>query len=431
MAELEENMQQTVLEFESKLNQLERENLVLSEAPETAEKMCRQLLQENAELSQKNEFLSESNEDLRTKNMNFQKRIQEIESKSQDLESGMRLNLRQSSAKILGLEKLIESLHEEIAEKERDKLDQEDRLRTLIKDNETDKEKLGESERNVQVKISSLEMSKAREFSSLKRELSLLKQKKSEMDCVKESLEKELDEIKGKHNVNVSVKDEEILELKCDLQDSMQNIETQKMELQSKLKGLGMALHDVEDENQRLKSERSRMVRDFNEDMSRISFQNQDMKEEIRFLKDQLGANWTSKSSGHNQKGAIKHDDKLDDKLTQKVLSPKFQAQVNEDDYTELHKKCRKYNKLIHKLREKISQLGSSEERLRAEKAALERDLSDIKLRHKQFGAVFTQLEETKQIKEINSEKLGAIDDVKNSIDELDKKSNEYLEKAE
>ena len=421
MAELEENMQQTVLEFESKLNKLERENSVLSEAPETAEKMCRQLLQENAELSQKNEFLSESNEDLRTKNMNFQKRIQEIESKSQDLESGMRLNLRQSSAKILGLEKLIESLHEEIAEKERDKLDQEDRLRTLIKDNETDKEKLGESERNVQVKISSLEMSKAREFSSLKRELSLLKQKKSEMDCIKESLEKELDEIKGKHNVNVSVKDEEILELKCDLQDSMQNIETQKMELQSKLKGLGMALHDVEDENQRLKSERSRMVRDFNEDMSRISFQNQDMKEEIRFLKDQLGANWTSKSSGHTQKGAIKHDDKLDDKLTQKVLSPKFQAQVNEDDYTELHKKCRKYNKLIHKLREKISQLGSSEERLRAEKAALERDLSDIKLRHKQFGAVFTQLEETKQIKEINSEKLEAIDDVKNSIDELDK----------
>ena len=209
------------------------------------------------------------------------------------------------------------------------------------------------------------------------------------------------------------------------------NIETQKMELQSKLKGLGMALHDVEDENQRLKNERSRMVRDFNEDMSRISFQNQDMKEEIRFLKDQLGANWTSKSSGHNQKDAIKQDDKLDDKLTQKVLSPIVQAQVNKEDYTELHKKCRIYNKLIHKLREKISQLGSSEEKLRAEKAALERDLSDIKLRHKQFGAVFTQLEETKQIKEINSEKLEAIDDVKNSIDELDKKSNEYLEKAE
>ena len=423
-------MQETVLEFESKLNKLEREKLTLSETPEKAEKMCRQLLQENAELSQKNEFLNESNEDLRTKNKNFQKRIQEIESKSQDLESGMRLNLRQSSAKILGLEKLIESLHEEIAEKERDKLNQEDRLRTLIKDNETDKEKLGESERNVQVKISSLEMSKAREFSSLKRELSLLKQKKSEMDCIRDNLQKELDEIKEKHNVNVSVKDEEILELKCDLQDAIQNIETQKMELQSKLKGLGMALHDVEDENQRLKNERSRMVRDFNEDMSRISFQNQDMKEEIRFLKDQLGANWTSKS-GHNQKDAIKHDDKLDDKLTQKVLSPKFQAQVNEDDYTELHKKCRKYNKLIHKLREKILQLGNSEEKLRAEKAALERDLSDIKLRHKQFGAVFTQLEDTKQIKEINSEKLEAIDDVKNSIDELDKKSSEYLEKAE
>lgn len=421
-------MQETVLEFESKLNNLEKENLILSEAPEKAEKMCRQLLQENAELSQKNDFLSECNEDLRSKNMSFQKRIQETESKSQDLESGMRLNLRQSTAKISGLEKLIESLYEEIAEKEKDKLDQEDRLRTLIKDNETDKEKLGESERNVQVKISSLEMSKAREFSSLKRELSLLNQKKSEMDFIIENLQKELDDIKEKHNVNVSVKDEEILELKCDLQDSIQNFETQKMELQSKLKGLGMALHDVEDENQRLKNERARMVRDFNEDMSRISFQNQDMKENIQFLKDQLGANWTSKSqSGRNQEDAIKHGDKL----THKGLSPQFEARVNEDDYTELHKKCRKYNKLIHKLREKILQLGSSEEMLRAEKAALERDLSDIKLRHKQFGAVFTQLEETKQINEIKSDKLDVIDDVKNSIDELDKKSNEYLEKRE
>ena len=421
-------MQETVLEFESKLRSLEKENLILSEAPEKSEKMCRQLLQENAELSQKNEFLSECNEDLRTKNMSFQKRIQETESKSQDLESGMRLNLRQSAAKISGLEKLIESLHEEIAAKERDKLDQEDRLRTLIKDNETDKEKLGESERNVQVKISSLEMSKAREFSSLKRELSLVNQKKSEMDFTIENLQTELDSIKEKHNVNVSVKDEEILELKCELQDSVQNFETQKMELQSKLKGLGMALHDVEDENLRLKNERARMVRDFNEDMSRISFQNQDMKENIQFLKDQLGANWTSKSGHHhNQEDAIKQDDKL----THKGLSPQFQARVNEDDFTELQKKCRKYNKLIHKLREKISQLGSSEEKLRAEKAALERDLSDIKLRHKQFGAVFTQLEETKQIKEINSEKLEAIDDVKNSLDELDKKSNEYLEKRE
>ena len=190
MAELEQNMQETVLEFESKLNNLEKENLILSGAPEKAEKMCRQLLQENAELSQKNDFLSECNEDLRSKNISFQKRIQETESKSQDLESGMRLNLRQSTAKISGLEKLIESLHEEIAEKERDKLDQEDRLRTLIKDNETDKEKLGESERNVQVKISSLEMSKAREFSSLKRELSLLNQKKSEMDFIIENLQK-------------------------------------------------------------------------------------------------------------------------------------------------------------------------------------------------------------------------------------------------
>ena len=440
MTELDQNMQETVLEFESKLRKLEKENLVLCEAPGKAETMCRELYQENAELSQNNQVLSESNEDLRTKNIDLQKKILETESKTEALESGMKLNLRQSDARVAGLEKLVESLHAEIAEKEADRLTQEARLRTLIKENQSDKEKLGESERSVQVnndnndndnddddvqvKLSSLEVSKAREFSSLKRELSLLTQKKSDLDCVIENLQKELGEIKEKHNVEVSVKDEEILELKCELQDALQRFERREVELQSKCKGLGMAIQDVEDENQRLKNERSRMLRDFNEDMSRLSFQNQDMKEEIQFLKDRVGANKTSKRGLH-QENAIKQDDKP----RHNGPSPKFQAQVNEDDYTELNKKCRKYNKLIHKLREKIVQLENSAEKLRVEKAALARDLSDIQLRHKQFGAVFTQLEETEKMKEVKSEKLEAIDDMKKSIDELDKKSNEYLEK--
>ena len=247
-------------------------------------------------------------------------------------------------------------------------------------------------------------------------------------------MQRELSVIKEKHNVEINVRDEEILELKCELEDSQQNFSTKNVELQSKLKGLGMAIHEVEDENLRLKNERSCMVRDFNEDMSRISLQNQDMKEEILYLKDQLATSGRSKRI--NQENVIKQQDK---KPPHNDPSLKMRPQVNEDDHTDLRKKCRKYNKLIHKLREKIAMFETMGEKWQLEKesmegfvsaeqhAAVTRQLAELQQKHEQFAAVFSQLEQTDKLKQMKAEKIEAIAEIQQSIAELDLKSREYL----
>ena len=244
-------------------------------------------------------------------------------------------------------------------------------------------------------------------------------------------MQRELSEIKEKHNVEINVRDEEILELKCELEDSQQNFSTKNVELQSKLKGLGMAIHEVEDENLRLKNERSCMVRDFNEDMSRISLQNQDMKEEILYLKDQLATSGRSKRI--NQENVIKQEDK---KPPHNDPSLKMRPKVNEED---LRKKCRKYNKLIHKLREKIAMFETMGEKWQLEKesmegfvsaeqhAAVTRQLAELQQKHEQFAAVFSQLEQTDKLKQMKTEKIEAIAEIQQSIAELDLKSSEYL----
>ena len=244
-------------------------------------------------------------------------------------------------------------------------------------------------------------------------------------------MQRELSEIKEKHNVEINVRDEEILELKCELEDSQKNFSNKNVELQSKLKGLGMAIHEVEDENLRLKNERSCMVRDFNEDMSRISLQNQDMKEEILYLKDQLATSGRSKRI--NQENVIKQQDK---KPPHNDPSLKMRPKVNEED---LRKKCRKYNKLIHKLREKIAMFETMGEKWQLEKesmegfvsaeqhAAVTRQLAELQQKHEQFAAVFSQLEQTDKLKQMKAEKIEAIAEIQQSIAELDLKSSEYL----
>ena len=76
---------------------------------------------------------------------------------------------------------------------------------------------------------------------------------------------------------------------------------------------------------------------------------------------------------------------------------------------SELERKCGKYKKLIHKLREKMSVVVTDKERLAGE-------LEDLREKHKQFSAVFSQLEDTERLKE---EKMTRIEEVKQSLAEL------------
>ena len=438
MTEMQQNMQEVLLEFQAKVAKLEQDNIVLMNGPEKAEKYNQMLLTENAEMKNKMITVTESNQDLEYQNNQLRKKLQENESFSTGLESGIKLKLKQTEATVAGLEKQIETFVTEIAEKEKHATGLEDELKLLVKQAEIDKENLNDNERKLQVKLSLFEVAKAKEFSTLKKEVALLTASKIEQSSIIEDLQKELSVIKENHNVEIRVKDDEVSELKNDLEESMQDFETKKVELHSKLKGLGIAIQDVEDENNRLKNERSRMIRDFNEDMSRVSFQNQDMLEEIKFLKSQLGVD-TSKNL--NQDSIIRIDKKKEHNTPSRMLQTENNNGSLPDDHTELQKKCRKYNKLIHKLREKIVLLEANGEKLQMEKDALfgrvspethsnvKKQLMDLQQKHKQFAAVFSQLEENEKIKELKQDKIEIIDQLRKSIDELDKQSDEFLNK--
>ena len=76
---------------------------------------------------------------------------------------------------------------------------------------------------------------------------------------------------------------------------------------------------------------------------------------------------------------------------------------------SELERKCGKYKKLIHKLREKMTVVLADKERLEGE-------LGGLREKHKQFSAVFSQLEETERLK---VEKMTRIEEVKQSLAEM------------
>ena len=57
----------------------------------------------------------------------------------------------------------------------------------------------------------------------------------------------------------------------------------------------------------------------------------------------------------------------------------------------------------------------------------VKKQLMDLRQRHKQFGAIFAQLEESEKLKELQEDKIQILDEIKKSILELDTESNEFL----
>ena len=116
--------------------------------------------------------------------------------------------------------------------------------------------------------------------------------------------------------------------------------------------------------------------------MARISFQNEQLRKEVEFLKSRP-AGYSTEVPGSSPPEA--------------------------GSFSELERKCGKYKKLIHKLREKMSVVLADKERLEGE-------LGGLREKHKQFSAVFSQLEETERLK---VEKMTRIEEVKQSLAEM------------
>ena len=375
-------MQEVLLQFQSKVSRLERDKENCLESPAKADKVNRALHAENAGLKTKIKMLTSSNEEQSVQINVLQNHLQQAQSELANLQSGLKMRLKQSEASNEALQKQITHLLNELEEKEKIINNQENKSKSLVKDLEQNNEKLSEKDREHQMKISAFEVSKAKEISTLKTELSLMEQKMSNQAMTVESLEAELGKIGERHSAELRGKDEALAEAKVEIEDSLQRLEDGRTELLDKNKEFSLHLRDAEGEIDRLKKERSRILRDFDEDMARISFQNEQLRKEVEFLK--------ARPSGWS---------------TELPTSSPPEAR----SYSELQQKCGKYKKLIHKLRDKISLAVADKDRLEGE-------LGSLREKHKQFSAVFSQLEETERLK---VEKMERIEEVKQSLAEM------------
>ena len=387
---VELNLQEVLLQFESKVSRLEKDKQNILESPSKADKINRIVQAENAALKSKLKVLTSSNEEFELQIKVLQKTLQQAESDQLSLETGLKLRVKQSEASNEALQKQITQLLNQMEEKEKIINNHENKSKSLVKDLEQINEKLNEKDREHRVELSSFEVSKAKEISSLKTELSMIKQKSSSQAISVQSLQAQLEKIGEKHSSELGMKDEDLAEAKVEIEDSIQRFEDKKAEMITKNKDLTLALRDAEEEIERMKKERSRILRDFDEDMARMSFQNEQLRKEVQFR-------------GSRQL-----------QLPERMETGEVSSASPED--SDLARKCRKYNKLIHKLRHKMTLLNTEKERLEKTHAWVRQELEDLKEKHKQFGAVFSQLEESERMKE---EKMAKIEEVKQAIGEM------------
>ena len=373
-------MQEVLLQFQSKVSRLEKDKENCLESPAKADKVNRALHAENVGLTSKLKVLTSSNEEQSVQINVLQNNLQQAQSELANLQSGLKMRLKQSEASNEALQKQITHLLNEMEEKEKIINNHENKSKSLVKDLEQINEKLSEKDREHQMRISAFEVSKAKEISTLKTELSLMKQKMSSQAITVESLEAELSQIGEKHSAELRGKEEDLAEVKVEMEDSLQRLEDRRAELIDKNKEFSLHLRDAEGEIDRLKKERSRILRDFDEDMARISFEKEQLRKEVEFLKSRPA-------------GLVP---------TELPASSPPEAGGSSD----LERKCGKYKKLIIKLRGKISAALADKDRLEAE-------LDGLREKHKQFSAVFSQLEQTERMK---VEQMGRIEEVKQSL---------------
>merc|ERR1719312_2092639 len=104
------------------------------------------------------------------------------------------------------------------------------KLKSVQKEFDLCKIELEEKQRICDIKIGDFEINKAKEFSGLKREISLSQQKIIDNQKIVESQSKELSEIKERHSIEI------------------QKYEDRQAELGLKIKTLGLTIQDFQEE---------------------------------------------------------------------------------------------------------------------------------------------------------------------------------------
>ena len=261
------------------------------------------------------------------------RQVAEIQEAKSQAEVEMRTQVRQAEVKATGLEAQMEKLTSRLDEEEAKGEEMVVRLRSSSRELETGRSRLVEVERECTLRVSELQIEKAKEVSGLKQEMILLEHRAIDADSRVSAAHKQVAEMAEKQRKEVERLEIEIARERREFSEEIQKLEESKGELGAQMKSMAMRIEEVEEERQNYRQERDRMLRGFDEDMRLVESEREGMRRELEHLRED------AEKKGRKRGGGNK----------------RIVEDSGSDSSTELATKCRKYSKLIHKLREKLA----------------------------------------------------------------------------
>ena len=117
MTDVEQNMQEVILKFETKVSQLEKEKQLILESPAKIEKENNVLQRENDVLMNKIRSLTNCMDEYEAEIRRQYKQMSEVESSNIKLESDLKMRLKQTEAKSVGHDKQLSNIMNELSRK--------------------------------------------------------------------------------------------------------------------------------------------------------------------------------------------------------------------------------------------------------------------------------------------------------------------------
>merc|ERR1711892_844830 len=157
VTDVEQNMQEVILKFESKVSQLEKEKQAISESPLKIEHENQVLQTENDMLRNKIRNLTSCMEEYEAEIRRQSKQMNDVESSNVKLESDLKIRLKQAEAKGLGLDKQLANIMNELNRKDGSLNDMNQNLRSVQKEFEICKIELEQKQRSCDMKLGDFE----------------------------------------------------------------------------------------------------------------------------------------------------------------------------------------------------------------------------------------------------------------------------------
>ena len=181
-----------------------------------------------------------------------------------------------------------------------------------------------------------MQIEKAKEMSGLKQQMVVLEHRAIDAESRVYACDKKMAEMAVKQREEIERLEIDFVRERREFAEEIQRQEELKAELVAKMKSMAMRIEEVEEERQNYRQERNRMLRGFDEDIRAVETEREVMRRELEHLKGEMDQGIKQKYS-KGKKYKTPHEDS------------------GSDSSTELATKCRRYSKLIHKLRDKLA----------------------------------------------------------------------------